>query len=477
MQIYVRGYQDSDGDGIGDLRGLIQRLDYLKDLGVSGLWLMPVTQSQDNNHGYAVTNYRAIESQYGTLADFDELLRQAHARGMGVIIDYVMNHSGVRHPVFLNSRASSGNAFRDWYLWQGTKPTGWSIYGSDPWRSETTGFYFGPFSMDMPDFNLTHPAVVNWHHDNLRFWLNRGVDGFRFDAVGHLVENGPNAWDNQPQNYPIMGAVRSVLNGYAQRYMVCEAPGDPIGFTASTACGSAFAFGLQSILLRAVQGDVAALQSASNYFNTAPHSLATFLSNHDSFAGARPWDQLGGNISQLKLAASLYLLLPGIPFVYYGEEIGMSAGAGLSGDSSLRVPMSWTGDAARAGFTTGSPFRALATNVQSQNLGAQQTDAQSLWSHYRALIQLRRTRASLSRGSYEEPRISGNVLTFRRQMSGEETLVMINTGEPVRASIPNLQPSVRYRVLLPASVTTVEVTADGTLTLDLPARSTLVLAP
>lgn len=477
MQIYVRAYQDSDGDGTGDLRGLIHRLDYLKDLGVSGLWLMPITQSQDNNHGYAVTNYRAIETQFGTLEDFEELLRQAHARGIGVIVDYVMNHSGSRHPVFLNSRAGSGNAFRDWYLWQGAKPNGWSIYDGDPWRIESTGFYFGPFSVDMPDFNLTNPTVINWHHDNLRFWLNRGVDGFRFDAVGHLVENGPNAWDNQPQNYPIMGAVRSVLNGYAQRYMVCEAPGDPIGFAASSACGSAFAFGLQSTLIRAAQGDMAALQNAGNHFKSAPHSLATFLSNHDSFAGARPWDQLGGNIAQLKLSASLYLLLPGVPFVYYGEEIGMGAGAGLTGDTRLRVPMSWTGDTARAGFTTGSPFRALAANVQTQNLAAQQADALSLWSHYRALIQLRRVRGSLSHGSYEEPRISGNVLTFRRRVNGEETVVVINTGEAVRTSIPNLLPGARYRVLFPASAAPVEVTPEGTLPLDLSARSTLVLAP
>ncbi len=477
MQIYVRGYQDSDGDGIGDLRGLIQRLDYLKDLGVSGLWLMPVTQSQDNNHGYAVTNYRAIEAQYGTLADFDELLRQAHARGIGVIIDYVMNHSGTRHPAFLNSRTGTGNAFRDWYLWQGTKPSGWSIYGSDPWRSESTGFYFAPFSTEMPDFNLANPLVVNWHHDNLRYWLNRGVDGFRFDAVGHLVENGPNAWDNQPQNYPLMGDVRRVVNGYANRTMVCEAPGDPIGFTAASACGSAFVFGLQMNFMRAAQGDGAALQTAGYHFNAFPHSLATFLSNHDSFAGARPWDQLGGNVSRLKLAASMVLLLPGVPFVYYGEEIGMGAGAGLTGDTSLRSPMSWTSDPVRGGFTSGTPFRALASNVRTQNVASQQADTQSLWSHYRSLIQMRRARASLSQGTYEIARVDGNVLTFRRRFGPEETFVAINTGEARRVQIPLLAPGVRYRTLYPLSDTIVTAGADGMLTLDLPAQSTLVFAP
>ncbi|MBL8514380.1 MAG: DUF3459 domain-containing protein [Betaproteobacteria bacterium] len=477
MQIYVRGYQDSDGDGIGDLRGLIQRLDYLKDLGVGGLWLMPVTQSQDNNHGYAVSNYRAIEAQYGTLADFDELLRQAHARGIGVIIDYVMNHSGTRHPAFLNSRAGSGNAFRDWYLWQGTKPAGWNIYNSDPWRAESTGFYFAPFSVDMPDFNLTNAAVVNWHHDNLRFWLNRGVDGFRFDAVGHLVENGPNAWDNQPQNHPLMGAVRGTINGYANRTMVCESPADPLGFTATTSCGSAFAFGLHTQLLRAAQGDPAALQNVAGYFKTAPHSLATLLSNHDQFAGARPWDQLGGNLAQLKLAATMVLTLPGVPFVYYGEEIGMSAGAGLTGDSSLRAPMSWAGDPVRAGFTTGTPFRTPAANAATQNVAAQQADAQSLLAHYRALIQLRRARPSLARGSYERANAEGGGLTFQRKLNGEESLVAINTGEAARSAISNLTPGARYRVLWPVSDTSVTVAPNGALTLDMPARGARLLAP
>jgi hypothetical protein len=243
MEIYVRGFKDSDGDGIGDLKGLTQSLDYLKDLGVSGIWLMPVSKSQDHDHGYAVTDYRDIETQYGSLADFDELLAQAHARGIGVIVDYVMNHSAAQHPAFVNSKDSAGNAYRGWYLWQSTEPSGWSIYGNDPWYSAGTGYYFAGFWDQMPDFDLTNAQVVAYHHDSMRFWLNRGVDGFRFDAVGNLVENGPSAWERQPQNYVLMNDVRRMLDGYAGRYMVCEAPGDPIGFASATACASAFAFG------------------------------------------------------------------------------------------------------------------------------------------------------------------------------------------------------------------------------------------
>ncbi|MGH7712588.1 MAG: alpha-amylase family glycosyl hydrolase, partial [Gemmatimonadaceae bacterium] len=342
IEIYVRGYSDSDGDGIGDLRGLTQKLDYLKDLGVTGIWLMPVTNSQDKDHGYAVSDYRTIEPQYGSLGDFDELLKQAHARGIGIIIDYVMNHSAAQNPLFLQSRSAPNATRRDWYVWSPTKPVGWSIYGKDPWYQGVSGYYFGGFWDQMPDFNLRNPAVLAYHRDGIRFWLNRGVDGFRFDAVGNLVENGPNAWELQRENYTIMGDIRAVVDGYANRYLVCEAPGDPLGFTQASACGSAFAFGHNYEIMKAVNGSDSAVRAVASYFTRAPATLATMLSNHDHFAGERLWDQVSGDIARYKLAAASYLLLPGVPFIYYGEEIGMAGGVGLTGDWKLRTPMSWT---------------------------------------------------------------------------------------------------------------------------------------
>src|SRR5688500_11442400 len=166
--IYVRGYRDSDGDGVGDLRGLTASLDYLHDLGVRGLWLMPVARSQDRDHGYAVADYRAIEPDYGTLADFDELLRQAHARGMGVIIDYVLNHSAAEHPAFVASR-DPADPHRGWYVWRDPAPTGWRVMGKDPWNPTARGAYLAQFSPTMPDFDFTHPQVARFHADNLRF--------------------------------------------------------------------------------------------------------------------------------------------------------------------------------------------------------------------------------------------------------------------------------------------------------------------
>ncbi|MFM2059074.1 MAG: hypothetical protein RLY71_3459 [Pseudomonadota bacterium] len=476
MEIHVRAYQDSDGDGIGDLRGLISRLDYLKDLGVTGLWLMPVTQSQDRDHGYAVSDYRAIERDYGSLADFDELLKQAHARGIGVIIDYVMNHSAAQHPLFQHARSAAGDPWRDWYLWQSAPPSGWSIYGGNPWRGTGNGSYYAPFWDQMPDFNLKNAAVVNWHHDNLRFWLNRGVDGFRFDAVGNLVENGPDAWLNQPQNYALMHDVQTLVQGYAQRYMVCEAPDDPKGFAAPSGCGAAFAFGHQYDLVAAARGDAAAVAKVAAYYASAPAGLAGFASNHDSFAGQRLWDQFGGDAARLRLAAATYLLEPGTPFIYYGEEIGMAGGAGLSGDPQLRTPMSWSADTSGAGFTTGRPFRNLSANVTTQNVAAQQADPVSLLNFYRQLIALRKALPALQGGSYEAAAASGAALQFRRVLGAEMAWVGINYGSVAATlSVSGLGANATLQRQWPAGPGDLQADAGGTASVTLPAQSFAVL--
>ncbi|HYD81541.1 MAG TPA: alpha-amylase family glycosyl hydrolase [Paucimonas sp.] len=475
MEIYVRGYQDSDGDGHGDLRGLTQRLDYLKDLGIKGIWLMPVTQSQDRDHGYAVADYRAIEADYGTLADFDEFVKQAHARGIGVVIDYVMNHSAARHPLFLHARAAPGNAYRSWYVWRDSAPGGWRVFGGDPWRATANGAYFAAFWDQMPDFNLRNTDVVAWHKSNLRFWLNRGVDGFRFDAVGNLVENGPSAWQNQPENYALMNDIRATIAGYQRRYLVCEAPDDPLGFAAPAACGSAFAFGHQHAIVDAARGSPTAIAAVADYFKNAPAGMATMASNHDSFAGARLWDRVNGDLAQYKLVAAAYLLQPGTPFIYYGEEIGMAGGLGLAGDPALRAPMSWSADPDNAGFTRGKPFRALAANAAAQNVAAQANDARSLLSFYKAMLALRNTRPSLARGSYEGAFAAGGVLGFRRKLAGETTLVLINYGTAAAsAELDGLGANATLRALHPVDAGSVGADAAGQARIALAPQSVLV---
>jgi alpha-amylase len=474
MQIFVRSYQDSDGDGIGDLKGLTQRLDYLQDLGVTGLWLMPVTRSQDADHGYAVSDYRNIERAYGSLADFDELLRQAHARGIGVIIDYVINHSAAANPLFANSKSASSNAYRDWYVWQGLKPGGWSIYGNDPWRGTAGNYYFAPFWDQMPDFNLLNPKVVAYHQDNLRFWLNRGVDGFRFDAVGNLVENGPSQWENQPQNYPLLRSARALMDGFEQRFLVCEGPSDPRGYT--SACGSAFAFGHNGNVLAAARGDTSRIAAVADYFKTAPAGMSTMLANHDSFAGDRIFNQLNGNQAQYKLAAATYLLQPGTPFIYYGEEVGMQRGS-AGGDPGLRTPMSWTGSAGTAGFTTGTPYRSLSGNVTTFNVQAQQADPASLLNFYKAMLALRKAHPALNGGSYEQVRVDGSVMSFQRVLAGKRVVVAINYGGgAASASVAGLAAGATLAEAYPASGANLVANASGQAIINVPAQTVRVFA-
>ena len=428
-EIFVRGYRDSNGDGIGDLRGLIQSLDYLEALGVRGIWLMPVNPSQDSDHGYAVSDYRDIEPAYGTLADFDELLREAHARGIGVIIDYLINHSAANNPVFLESARSPDSPLRKWYVWENPGPAGWIIFGRNPWEATAHGSYLAQFNKNMPDFNLREPAAIAFHKDNLRFWLNRGVDGFRFDAVPHLVEHGPDAWYDQPEDYGLMNQFRAVVDGYANRYVVCEATGNMHKYAAADVCGSAFALWRAGDIVGAARGEGKSIRRVADYFLGAPQQMATMISNHDAFAGDRLWDQLKGDVTRQRLAAAGYLLQPGTPFIFYGEEIGMAAAAELKHDPKLRIPMSWTADAKTAGFSTVTPFRPLSANASTQNVAAEQARSDGILAWYRALLSLRNHYPSLSRGSYDAPSVQGKAIAFRRHFNGETTLVLINYGD------------------------------------------------
>jgi glycosidase len=462
MEILVRGYQDSDGDGIGDLKGLTQRLDYLHDLGVRGLWLMPITLSGDHDHGYAVADFRRIEPAYGTMADFDELVRQAHRRGIAIVIDYVINHSSKQNPLFLSSAASKSSPYRDWYVWEDTKPTGWDIFGHDPWTMTPNGAYFGQFGDDMPDFNLRNPRVVQYHIDSLRMWLNHGTDGFRIDAVGHLFENGPKGWSLQPENYTFLHALRAKFKAYGDRYWVCEAPGDPQGFGKESACGASFAFGQSGALVQAAQGDAKAIRAVADYWLTAPEGMATMVSNHDAFAGPRLWDALHGDVARVKLAAATYLLQPGTPYLYYGEELGMSGTPAEDRDWKLRGPVSWTGDPRTAGFTTGTPYRAPSINVATNNAEREAHDPNSMLAFYRAMIGLRNAHPSIALGHYVSPRVDGNVLSFQRTWKDERTVVVLNYGtDASTAMIEGLPPKARLQALYPVASATGASSASG----------------
>ncbi|MGQ3051664.1 MAG: alpha-amylase family glycosyl hydrolase [Roseateles sp.] len=461
MEIFVRGYQDGDGDGIGDLRGLTSRLDYLKKLGISGIWLMPITASSDHDHGYATTDFRTIEPQYGTLADFDELVREAHQRGIGIVMDYVINHASWQFPPFQHAVADRNSPWRSWFVWNTNPGPGWDIWGKLPWYDAATqpwtwtgalkdlppfqpgspDIYFGTFGPHMPDFNLRNPAVVQYHEDSLRFWLNRGLDGYRLDAVPHLIENNAKDWNDQPESRVLTKRFQDLIKSYPSRYVVCEATAEPIAYGEPGLCGGAFAFNQNYEIVKAAKGDAAAVQKVADYYRAMAPTMATFLHNHDIFTGPRVWDQLRGDEARYRLAAASYLLLPGTPFVYYGEEIGQAGiqGTGPEDDAPLRAPMSWTPDnRGPGGFTTNAqPFRPLSLNRSRHNAASQQRDPASLFNFYRELIALRHASGALTLGRYEADKVDGQLWTFQRVHGKERVLVAINYGDtPAALNLP-----------------------------------------
>ncbi len=498
MEIFVRAYQDSDGDGIGDLKGLTSRLDYLRDLGVTGLWLMPVTASADHDHGYATTDFRAIEPAYGTLADFDELLRQARRRGIGVVIDYVINHSAAQHPLFVDALTGPASPFRDWYLWADDPPPGWTIWDKYPWYHAAAqpwlfkgdvkemplappgskGFYFGTFGPHMPDFNLRNPAVLDYHFSSLRFWLNRGLGGFRLDAVPHMIENNATDWNDQPESRRLTKELQTLVKRYPGRTVVCEATAAPDDYGADSVCGGAFAFGYTQHFVKAAQGDAASVQQLAAYYRTASPNMATFVSNHDIFAGRRLWDQVAGDMAQYRLAAAGYLLQPGTPYIYYGEEIGQ-AGTALPDDGQLRSPMSWAADRtaqpSAAGFSSGAPFRPVSPNAATHNVAAERADPASILAFYKAMLKLRNTRPSIARGSFEASFADGLLLGYQRRLGAEGTLVLLNYGSSaVEAAVQGLPPRARLSALYPARGRQAVADAAGAATLAVPAQSVAV---
>jgi alpha-amylase len=476
MEIFVRGYQDSDGDGIGDLKGLTSRLDYLRDLGIKGIWLMPITNSADHDHGYATTDFRGLEPAYGTLADFDELLRQAHARGIGVIMDYVINHSAAAHPMFVSALTGRDHRFRDWFVWQDPAPEGWDIWGKDPWTQTIDQAYFGTFGPQMPDFNMRNPATVEYHKNSLRFWLNRGLDGYRLDAVPHLIENNAKDWNDQPESRKITSDLRELITGYSKRYVVCEATANPQIYAAPGICGAGFAFGHQYNIVKAAKGDRKAVKEVADYFVTAPATMATMVSNHDIFAGDRLWDQVKGNLAQYRLAAATYLLQPGTPFIYYGEEIGMGGVKTLEGDYPLRAPMAWSADPAGAGFTKGTPYRPVAPNARTQNAASELAKRSSLLSFYKSMLKLRNQYPSLARGSYDHPVVQGSAMAYGRTWNKEKSVVLTNYGKTTtRINVAALPAKTRLTQVYPQSKTLRTTDRAGALSVSVPAQSTMVL--
>jgi len=478
MEIFVRGYQDSNGDGVGDLRGVVSRLDYLKELGVRGIWLMPVTASSDHDHGYATSDYRRIAPEYGTNADMALLLREAHKRGIGVIMDYVVNHSSEKHPYFQSARSSRQSPYRDWYVFADAQApgysNGWQVFDKNPWYDTPTGAYLGIFGKDMPDFNWRNPRVVKYHFDSLRYWLRMGLDGYRLDAVPHLVENNAKDWNDQPESRQLTRQMQTLIRSYPGRYVVCEATADPLAYARPEVCGAAFAFGLQYEIVKAAKGDVQALAKVAQYYASMPAGMATMLTNHDGFAGRRIADQFEGDERRMRLAAATYLLGPGTPFIYYGEELGMTGAAGLKGDEELRGPMSW--GPGRPFTTAAQPFRPLSTNAAQRNAEDEAHDPTSTLAFYKSLLALRNGLPALREGTFEQPSVDGAVLSFQRRLKGRSSVVVaVNTADqPAQVQLEQLPRETPWVAALPPSALPSRSDAEGRMTIDVPPLSVVV---
>ncbi len=434
-EIFVRSFFDSDGDGIGDFAGMIEKLDYLNDgdpesgesLGITGIWLMPIHESP-SYHGYDVLDYESVNSEYGTMDEFKAFLDAAHERGIKVIIDYVVNHSSSQHQWFLNSQQNVDD-YREYYYWRPDHPGYNGPWGQNVWHSSGGEYYYGLFWGGMPDLNFNHEPLKQKIFDSAEFWLTEvGVDGFRLDAVMFIHKDG-----SQLQHVPETFEFWHEFNNHVKAanpdaVTVGEAwtsTEQVIPYVSDDRIDIAFEFDLAYTMMDVVrQGDARALEAQmQNVYDSYDFlQYATFLTNHDK---DRVMSEFNDDSDRARTAAAIYLTLPGVPFIYYGEEIGMT---GTKPDPDIRTPMQWTSDT-HAGFTTGSPWRSVNSNFTNRNVELMDDDPESLLNWYRTLVHLRNDHISLRRGQYQNIPNSENALyTFQRTYDDERLLVMINTG-------------------------------------------------
>lgn len=434
-EIFVRSFYDSDGDGKGDIRGIIEKLDYLNDgdaattddLGINGIWLMPVMKSP-SYHGYDAVDYYTIDEEYGTNNDFKLLMEEAHKRDIKVIVDLMLNHTSVQHPWFLES-ADPESDKAEWYVWQDEDP-GYRGPDNQPvWHGYRGRYYYGVFWSGMPDLNFTNPEVTAQMYDVTRFWLEEmGVDGFRLDAIKHIIEDG-----RTQQNTP---ATRQWLADYQafvksikpDALLVGEVWSPTIAIVpyVGSAVDIAFEFDLAEAIVRGATfgtPNIISTQLETVLESYPDDQYATFITNHDQ---NRFMSQTRGDWAAAKNGASLLLTLPGVPFIYYGEEIGMT---GMKPDENIRTPMQWDSTPKTAGFTQGErTWYAVNRDAQEMTSVAAQTDApDSLLTHYRALVQARVSSEALQHGEFVPVESSfRKVMAFLRHDEAQTVLVILN---------------------------------------------------
>jgi alpha-glucosidase len=475
-QVYPRSFQDSNGDGVGDLKGISLRLEHLVDLGIDAIWISPIFPSPMRDFGYDVSDYRAIHPLFGSLADFDELLESAHARDIKVILDFVPNHTSDEHPWFRESRSSKLHPKRDWYVWRDAKPDGsppnnWeSEFGGPAWTFDeiTSQYYYHAYLKQQPDLNWRNPEVEQAMCEVLRFWFDRGVDGFRVDAIHHLHEDeqdrdnppDPNwrpgmkpnkRWVqirtvDQPGVHASIRSMRSVADAYSNRVMIGEAylPIDQLmAYYGADLSGFHLPFNFHLISTDWTPQAVASLIETYEAALPAGGWPNWVLGNHDR---TRVATRVGR--AQARVAAMLLLTLRGTPTIYQGEEIGMVdtsipphlvqdplernvPGFNLGRDP-VRTPMPWNPEI-NGGFTSGEPWLPLNADADVLNVSNQAEDPRSVLSLYRALIRLRRDNDVLSIGDLRLLTATEHVLIYERRLESQRVVVALNMTDQARS--------------------------------------------
>jgi alpha-glucosidase len=496
-QVYPRSFFDTNGDGVGDLPGIAARLDHLRRLGVDAVWISPFYPSPMRDFGYDVTDHRGVDPLFGTLDDFDRLLEAAHARGLRIILDYIPNHTSDLHPWFQESRSSRDDPRRDWYIWRdpapgGGPPNNWiSAFGGSAWTLDpaTGQFYLHTYLREQPDLNWRNPAVEAEMLDVMRFWLARGVDGLRVDAVQNVIkddrfrDNPPNPAyrpqdgeftrlirefsGDRPEVHHVIGRMRRVTEEFGgDRVLIGEIYNSldrVVRYYGTDGRGCHFPYNFQLITLPWSAREID--RAVRRYEALLPPGAWPnwVLGNHDR---RRVATRVGP--AQARVAAMLLLTLRGTPTIYYGDEIGMedvpvppdrlqdpvrdNVPELPWGRDPVRTPMQWSG-APHAGFSTAQPWLPVAADYRERNVETQRCDPSSMLALHQRLIALRRAEPALSVGSYAPVDADGDVLAYLREHEGSRFLVALNlgpspvslpvdlTGESVLSTDPDRRPS------------------------------------
>ncbi|WP_372630075.1 alpha-glucosidase [Cohnella sp.] len=505
-QIYPRSFMDDNGDGIGDLPGVISKLDYLKELGVDVLWICPIYKSPNDDNGYDISDYQDIMDEFGTMADFDRLLAEVHSRGMKLILDLVINHTSDEHPWFIESRSSRDNPKRDYYIWSdgknGAEPNNWeSIFSGSAWEYDeaTEQYYMHVFSTKQPDLNWENPQVRQDLYAMVNWWLDKGIDGFRVDAISHIKKipgfpDMPNpdqlryvpSFEGHMNREGIHVFLQEMKSETFDKYDVMTV-GEASGVTVDDAelwvgeqrgaFNMIFQFEHMGLWQKTADGsvDIPALKKTLTRWQKGLEGVgwnALFLENHDQPRSVSTWgdDQTYWEQSA-KAFATMYFLMQGTPFIYQGQEIGMTnvqfpsiddyndvASKNLyrtelengktheeimrviwkNGRDNSRTPMQWN-DLDQAGFTTGTPWLKVNPNYKEINVEKELKEPDSIYHHYRKLIALRKNNPSAVYGAYDLilPEHK-QIYAYTRTLGEDRLLVIANlSAEAAESRLPD----------------------------------------